>query len=59
MNYKILSVFITLIFLFNFISAVETLGYVEQDKCVNLVQSYSNSTYTNLTKIQYPNKTIS
>jgi hypothetical protein len=37
---------------------VETLGTAKVNNCIMLVQTYSNSTYTNLTRIQYPDKTI-
>ena len=37
---------------------VQTLGTVSIGNCVDLPQSYYNSTYSNITSIQYPNKTI-
>lgn len=59
---KLLLTFILGIFLISFISAeVETLGEVHYGNCINLVQTCSdcNTTiWSNLTKIQYPDKTI-
>ena len=50
---------ILFMFVISFANAeIQTLGTVKQNDCIQLVQTYSNSTYTNLTKIQFPNKTI-
>lgn len=37
---------------------VKTLGTAKQNDCINLPQTYWNSTFTNITQIQYPNKSI-
>jgi hypothetical protein len=36
---------------------VETLSSVQKDNCIQLEQSYCNSTFQNISKIVYPNKT--
>lgn len=47
-----------LCFLSPIISAeIQTLGTAKQNVCIDLKQSYYNSTFTNITGIQYPNKT--
>jgi hypothetical protein len=38
---------------------VQSLGASRQGDCVSLVQTCSNCTFSNLTTVQYPNKTIS
>lgn len=38
---------------------VQSLGLVKQADCISLPQTYWNSTFTNITQIQYPNKSIS
>jgi len=57
-KFKITFSLIFLIFLIGLISAASDLGTVQKGKCIELQQSYSNSTYTNFTQIQYPNKTV-
>lgn len=40
------------------VSGIQTLPPAKQNTCVNLPQSYANSTYQNITFIQAPDKTI-
>lgn len=54
---NILIILLILLILPTINAEVQTLGFVKQNDCISLTQSYYNSTFTNITKIQYPNKT--
>lgn len=47
------------IFLISFISADSSIGTAPQNKCIQLTQVCDNCTQVNLTKIIYPNQTLS
>ena len=50
---------IALIFLFAIpMATAETLGTFKQNGCVNLIQTCSNCTYSNITSVVYPNSSI-
>ena len=55
---KVMMLLLATMFVFSFVSAeVADLGKVTPGQCITLTQSYWNSTYTNITQIQYPNQT--
>lgn len=55
---KSMLVIFMLLFIFNFVSAVENIGYAKQNTCISLPQSDLNSTFQNITYIQHPDKTF-
>lgn len=58
MKYTLLLVF-TLFLCLTLVSAeTQDLGYIKTNDCITLVQSYCNSTYSNVSSIQLPNKTL-
>lgn len=58
-NMKYLILILMLTFCITLISAeISDLGYVKTNECITLVQSYCNATYSNVSSIQLPNKTL-
>ncbi len=56
---KILLVFIMSIFWFGLVSAGDpTLGTFKQGDCIDLIQTCSDCSYNNISKVQFPNATI-
>lgn len=57
MNNKILIIFFIILLIPLINAEVQNLGTVKNGDCISLLQSYYNSTWCNITKINYPNKT--
>ena len=57
MNKIYLILFLGIILMNSVNAEVESMGYVEMGKCIQLLQSAVNSTYSNITTISFPNKT--
>lgn len=51
-------VLLTLLVIPYSVAEIQSLGTAKQGDCVQIVQTYSNSTYTNMTKIMFPDKGI-
>jgi hypothetical protein len=58
MRRKLILILFISICLIGMASAISDLGAVKQNACIQIPQSYANSTYTNITTIQLPDKSI-